>query len=296
MQKNGKGKKIWLALAAVLFGIALVSGGIWIGSYLTKRQAERDRDALIQQVSQPEEPSLTEPGEPEDTGEPIEPEEPEEKTWDEYTLEEKYQAYLEDFGVEVPQKNLDFEELRSSVNEDVYAWIYVPGTNVDDPVVQHPTDDTYYLNYNLDGSMGYPGGIYTEGSCNSRDFTDPMTVIYGHNMKNGTGFGSLHNFEEKSVFDQYRYIFIYLPDDIMVYEIFAAYEGSSNHIIYGHSWDDESWVQYLTDTLYLDGGKDNSLDAYEFTADDHVLTLSTCIRNAPNERYLVQGVLLDETR
>ncbi len=293
MKQNNQRKKIWLVLAIVFLLVALVSGGICLQQHLVRKQAQDERDKLASLVNELKED--TEDTASEETLEQTVTSEPE-KDWKDYTLEEKYQAYLDTYGIEVPKKNLDFGELQETVNADIYAWLYVPGTNVDDPVVQHPTDDSYYLYYNLDGSKGYPGGIYTEASCNGKDFTERMTVIYGHNMKNGKGFGTLHNFEDSAVFEENRYIFIYLPDDIKVYEIFAAYEGSSNHIIYGHEWDDNSWVQYLSDTLLADGSKDNALDTYEFHADDRVLTLSTCVRNVPNKRYLVQGVLLDEAR
>ena len=305
MEQNRRKNKIWLIFAGLFLIAAVISGGIWLRQQLVIQQAQEEREQLASMVNGAEESSaavaensaVTLPAQ--DSAKPVVVETPTpepQKEWKDYSLEEKYQAYLDTYGIEIPEKNLNFEELQATVNSDIYAWIYVPGTNVDDPVVQHPTEDSHYLYYNLDGTKGYPGGIYTEGSCNSKDFTDRMTVIYGHNMKNGTGFGTLHNFEDSAVFEKNRYIFIYLPDDIKVYEIFAAYEGSSNHIIYGHEWDDDSWVQYLSDTLLADGKRDNALDAYEFHADDLALTLSTCIRNSPNQRYLVQGVLLDEPR
>lgn len=295
MKQKGDKKKIWLVLTIFFLVAAIISGGICIHQTVVRARAQKEREELTSLVN--DIPEETESAAPQDTpaGTAMPETEPE-KEWKDYTQEEKYQAYLDTYGIEIPKKNLDFEELRETVNGDIYAWVYVPGTNVDDPIVQHPTEDSYYLKYNLDGSEGYPGGIYTEASCNSKDFTDRMTVIYGHNMKNGKGFGTLHNFEDPEFFEENRYIFIYLPDDVLVYEIFAAYEGSNNHIIFGHEWDDVSWVQYLTDTLSLDGKKDNRLDAYEFHADDLVLTLSTCVRNVPNKRYLVQGVLLDEAR
>lgn len=90
---------------------------------------------------------------------------------------------LKSLGIEIPEKDIDFAALKEE-NSDVYAWIYVPGTNVDYPVLQHPTDDAYYLEHNMDGSKGLPGCIYSE-SVNTKDFTDPNTVLYGHNMKNG---------------------------------------------------------------------------------------------------------------
>ena len=55
---------------------------------------------------------------------------------------------------------IDFEELWET-NPDVYAWIVIPGTDINYPILQHPTDDSYYLNHNIDGSTGRPACIYT---------------------------------------------------------------------------------------------------------------------------------------
>ena len=77
------------------------------------------------------------------------------------------------YGIEVPEKNIDFDKLHKEVSEDIYAWIYIPDTNIDYPVFQHPTDNAYYLEHNVDGSEGYPGCIYTE-NYNSKDFSDPQ--------------------------------------------------------------------------------------------------------------------------
>ena len=71
---------------------------------------------------------------------------------------------------------IDFAKLQEQ-NPDVYAWIDIPGTNVNYPILQHPTDDVYYLDHTIDGTAGLPGSIYTE-SCNYKDFSDFNTVIY----------------------------------------------------------------------------------------------------------------------
>ena len=65
---------------------------------------------------------------------------------------------LKSLGIEIPEKDIDFAALQEE-NSDVYAWIYVPGTNVDYPVLQHPEDDTYYLEHNMDGSKGLPAAF-----------------------------------------------------------------------------------------------------------------------------------------
>ena len=72
---------------------------------------------------------------------------------------------------EAMRRVVDFDKLQTETNADIYAWIYIPDTNIDYPVLQHPTDDTRYLNYNIDGSKGYPGCIYTE-KANAKDFSD----------------------------------------------------------------------------------------------------------------------------
>ena len=65
--------------------------------------------------------------------------------------------------------------------------------------LQHPDDDAYYLNHNLDGTAGYTGGIYTEPTYNNTDFMDRMTVVYGHNMRDDKRFSSLHRLEDNDV-------------------------------------------------------------------------------------------------
>lgn len=111
----------------------------------------------------------------------------------------KVQMLYEQYGVVVPKKNIDFEELHKTVCEDIYAWIYIPNTNIDYPLLQHATDNSYYLEHNLDDSEGYPGCIYTENN-NSKDFTDRHTVIYGHNMRDGRMFSDLHKYEDREFY------------------------------------------------------------------------------------------------
>jgi sortase B len=201
---------------------------------------------------------------------------------------------LAKYGITVPEKNLDWDALWEE-NEDIYAWIYIPGTEVDYPVLQHPTDDNYYLEYNIDGSKGYPGCIYTQGSCNSTDFTDYNTVIYGHNMKNGTMFHTLHSFEDKAFFDENEYAFIYMPDQVLVYDIFAAYPFTDDHLFYKYDLTTESGFQtYLDEVFGIRDMDAHFRDGVEVTSSNHIITLSTCISGQSSKRYLVQGVLIND--
>ena len=105
-------------------------------------------------------------------------------------------------------EGIDFAEL-SSINPDIYAWIRIPDTQIDYPVLQREEDDTYYLRHNSSGRYAFAGSIYTE-EANSRDFKDPMTVLYGHNMRDGSMFQNLHFFEDKTFFAEHPEFFIYM--------------------------------------------------------------------------------------
>ena len=200
---------------------------------------------------------------------------------------------LEQLGITIPEKNLNWDDLYKT-NEHIYAWIYIPNTNVDYPVLQHPTDDTYYLDYNLDGTKGYPGCIYSEHRYNSTDWTDFNTLLYGHNMKNGTMFRTLHNFEDRSFFEENRYIYIYTPEHVYVYDIFAAYANEAKHIlvVYDNSTP-AGRQQYLDDLFGIRSMSAHFRSDVEVTTDSNILTLVTCISGQPNQRYFVQGVLVN---
>jgi len=179
-------------------------------------------------------------------------------------------------------------------NEHIYAWIHIPGTNVDYPMLQHPENVNYYLDHNLDHSKGLPGCIYTE-NYNSKDFTDPNTVIYGHNMKNGSMFATLHKYEDKAFFEENRFAYIYTPDRILVYDIFAAYEFSDLHLMLSFDFETkESFELYLGGIREINDMNSHHRAETEVTGDDRIITMSTCIGSKPNNRWIVAGVLIGE--
>lgn len=185
---------------------------------------------------------------------------------------------------------VDFEGLWE-INKDVYAWITVPGTGIDYPILQHATDNTYYLNYNIDGSYGYPGCIYTE-NLNRKDFTDNNTVIYGHNMKNGSMFAALHKFEDETFFKEHEKVYIYTPERELVYTIFGAYIYDDRHLLYSFDFaNPQVYETYLEDIRSMRSMNALFREGVEVTAEDKIITLVTCIGNRPENRLLVQAVL-----
>lgn len=190
---------------------------------------------------------------------------------------------------------IDFGVLQE-INPDLYAWIRIPDTNIDYPIAQRAGDDAYYLSHDMYQEPRFAGCIYTE-DCNSKDFHDPNTVIYGHNMKNTTMFQNLYCFAESSFFDEHPYFYIYMPDRILAYKVFAAYSYDDRHIMNSFDFDDKKvFKQYLEEVFSLNAMYLNRRDDMEVTVNDKIVTLATCMGGSPNERYLVQAVLIKEEK
>ena len=196
--------------------------------------------------------------------------------------------------LEKPDNPIDFTTLKER-NQDVIGWINIPITKVDYPILQanESLPESYYLNHNIDKDYEFAGSIYIQ-RLNNADFSDPNTIIYGHNMKNGSMFASVHKFKDKTFFDENKYIYIYTPGHILTYEIFSAYRYDSRHLLYYFNFNDKQvFEDYLQTAKNPTDYIRNTRSETNVTADDKIITLSTCITN-DNYRYLVQGVLIDD--
>ena len=188
---------------------------------------------------------------------------------------------------------IDFEELQK-LNADIYAWIEIPGTAINYPVVQSPDDDGYYLNHTIEGQEGYPGAIYTERQ-NAKDFSDYNTVIYGHNMKDVSMFMGLHAYEDPQYLKEYNEVIIYTPNHQYTYRIFAAVIYNNRHILNSYDFGNEEQRQLYLDSIYASRTMQSSIDdSVEVDTQSKLLTLSTGIGGQPNQRFLVEAVLTNE--
>lgn len=278
---GGSNARIWKIAGAALLIAAIACTVVACAGKARQEEAESQYESLAQQTTKSAE-STPEPSSEESS------ESSEEEPGEIDPLKE-----LEEMGISIPEKQVDFDDLQENTSKDIYAWIYIPDTAIDYPVLQHDTDNTYYLNYNLDGSRGYPGCIYTE-NYNAKDFSDPVTVMYGHNMKDGSMFAGLHRYTDSEYMESHPYIYIYTPDGLLVYEIFSAHETSDEHILYAHNWFEEKRVieEYINESRDVRLMGSVQREDVEVSADDRILTLSTCVSN-PNNRLVVQGVLLN---
>lgn len=163
----------------------------------------------------------------------------------------------------VVNNKIDFDKLLKE-NNDVIAWIYIENTPINYPVLQS-NDNMYYLNKMVNGYYNQCGSIFADYR-NSSDFSDNNTIIYGHNMKNGSMFGSLLDFDCES----HCKAFLFTPDK--TFEI---------RFLKGLTIEN-------TDEVY-------NFKNFEFMDENSkYITLSTCINEVKNKRYILIGELIDE--
>lgn len=194
--------------------------------------------------------------------------------------------------VQVP---VDFAKLKKA-NPDIYAWIRIPGLDVVDyPILQHPTSNPFYLTRTVNKEWSVYGSIFTE-DYNNKDFMDFNTLVYGHNMRNGTMFGSLKKFRDEKFFNKNRYIYVYMEDRILKYEIFAACTWDNKHIIASRNFDlEQNRAAYIEQIFAVRDMNSQISKDIEVTADDRLITLSTCM-NDKSKRFIVSGVLIYDSQ
>ena len=178
---------------------------------------------------------------------------------------------------------------------EVYAFIEIPGTDIREPIAYcEDAVDPFYFTHDIDGNPSDKGMIITD-SLNSKDFSDPVTVIYGQDPDDGTMFSELHLFRDSDFFDAHDKVKIYLKDAELIYRIYACYIGSSDHILANNDFSDP-----LAFGMYFDSIKDirdlsmNIRDDARPYFNDHVITLVTHCDD-DSKRLFVHAVL-DEVR
>lgn len=183
------------------------------------------------------------------------------------------------------------------VNSDVCSYLMVPGTKISYPVLYATKENDYYLNHNIDGSKGYPGCLYVE-DCNCSSMQDCMTVIYGHNMKNGSMFGDLDYFKKEDYRDDHPYFFIYTSEGIQIYQIVLCSTFGDEHLFSADyemiDKDNYRFTGLTGEEPYQFEKMINGYNAadlynggYEVSEGDQFVVLSTCAQR--NKRFLVVG-------
>lgn len=180
---------------------------------------------------------------------------------------------------------VDFSGLLD-INPDVVGWIYIEGTNINYPVVQG-TDNSYYLNHLLDGNRNSAGTIFLDYR-NRRDLSDRNSVIYGHHMQNGTMFQQITKYKEQSFYDAHPVCLIMTPSGNYRLEFFAGYVIDMNSQAWKMDFaSDEEYSKWLEDAI----SRSTFTSPVKPTAQDRVVTFSTCTYEYNDARFVLAGII-----
>lgn len=174
----------------------------------------------------------------------------------------------------------------SAEHSNSVAWLYIPDTNINYPVMQSG-DNEYYTRRAADGSYLYAGSLFMDYRCSS-DFSDFNSVIYGHNMGNGTMFADIPNYENEEYFMNHSYGWLTTENDVRLIDFFAVARTSDTSGLYLAAPNFNEWDNQLRNyaSIYKE---------IEVTESDHLLMLSTCTSAEGNSRTILVGKIIEES-
>ncbi len=190
--------------------------------------------------------------------------------------------------------DIDFDTLKQE-NEDIFAWIYIPGTDIDYPVLQSEEADDFYEDHNAYGKEDVTGAVYTE-LANLKDMCDFNTVIHGKTLTEKGMFSDLYRYGDPNFMAEHENVYLYLEDNLLTYEVFAAYERENNSLIRNYDFTYISGCQKYLDDLYNIRvmGK-NIKEGWEDVTPYHFLiTLTTVSTENPDKQYVVVAALVQD--
>ena len=183
---------------------------------------------------------------------------------------------------------IDFGSLKS-VNGDTVGWLRACDGDIDGPVVQ-TTDNSFYLDHRFDKTSGSVGCFFADAQLD-KAFDGPLTVVYGHNRKDGSMFHPLLNYKDEQYFLDHPTFTVYTEDGEYTYRVFSAYF-ADNDVVYDKTFagaatdGDQSALEAL-----FDKALERSLyKASEAVSPDDIVILSTCEYSGDNNRMVVYGV------
>lgn len=170
--------------------------------------------------------------------------------------------------------SIDFESMKE-INEDIVAWIKVHGTEIEYPIVQ-AEDNDYYLKRNLEKELNTNGWIFAD--CRNKfDGTDKNIIIYGHNVRDNSMFGTLKNILSEDWYnDRKNYVIDFITEkETQRYQVFSVYQIKTEEYYINTEFEEGKFEEF-TEILKRRSVKNFGMGIYEY---ESILTLSTCANN-----------------
>lgn len=192
--------------------------------------------------------------------------------------------------------DINFEVLKEE-NPDIFAWLYLPGTQIDYPVLQSEEADDYYESHNAYGEADEAGAIYTE-LANLKNMCDFNTVLHGKTSDDGkTGlFADLYRFADPDFFEEHEKVYLYMDGNLLTYEIFAAYERENTSLIRTYDFTYLSGCEQFLSDMYgaREMGKNIREGWEEVTPYHFLITLTTQKASDSDRQFVVIAALVQD--
>ncbi len=253
--------KIILAVSMILIVVASVNIYILAREYRAGINEYRDLEQYVEVVEEPESVPSAEEGEEAD--------------------QEEIQESVIPVSLEI-----DFDKLKE-INGDFVGWLYYAPLDLSYPIVRGDDND-YYTHYTFENENNSSGAIFMD-FLNRPNMDNYNTIIYGHNMRNGTMFGSLKKLlNDASIIEEDPYFYIFTEDQAFMYEIASVYITNSESATYNlieTEEDQQEYIEYIQEVSTWFWDK-------EIASSDKIVTLSTCHGLHSTNRTVVHGVLI----
>lgn len=253
------GKKLLIGVLSAIFFLCL--------TFVVGRLLEYRADALFYQTAQNQFVSVADPNNlPEDAPGFL------------------YTSTVEDQTVAI---QLDFEAMKAA-NPDIIGWVWVPDSTISYPLLQGDNNQDYlYKNY--DGGYSASGSVFMDYR-NRADLSDLNTIIYGHNMRDGSMFGTLRRYTEADYMSKHRFFYVLTENACYTYKAITGFVTDVYSETYQLYFENReavtSYVQMLQEAALVD---------IELSSENRFVTLSTCTSSGTySERYVVVGVQVEE--
>ena len=183
--------------------------------------------------------------------------------------------------------SVDFEALKK-INPDIIGWLYLPYGSISYPLLRGKDNDTY-LHQAYDKTPSNFGSIFMDYR-NDNHFTDQRVIVYGHNMKNGSMFGTLKNYCDKTFYEKNKYFFLLTPKVVYTYRVFSYHEADADGTVYElHDKNDSDYQEFIDMAV-----KSSYLDTkVKVSEKNQTITLSTCT-SSEAKRFVVHAKLVEE--
>lgn len=197
-------------------------------------------------------------------------------------------------GESAKDASVDLKALREE-NPDIYAWLYIPDTDIDAPVLQSTEADDYYENYNAFREEDSGGALYTE-LANLKNMCDFNTVIHGKTSENGEEgiFADLYQFADPDFFAEHEDVYLYLDGNLLTYTVFAAYERENTSLIRSYDFTYGTGCSQFLEDVYStrEMGKNLREGWEEITPYHFLITLTTQKGTDPDKQFVVIALLV----